>query len=361
MTRVRARGPGDVAGKSKDHLRRRVIEQARHSVGERAAQARPAHDEQLAAIQRSRLLDAAVETIAEIGYGQATVAQITARARVSRRTFYELFDNREECLVALLDEIVATVERELAAAGVEGLPWCERVRGGLWTILCFLDREPALAQVCIVQALGGGLHVLERREGTLAQLAAVLDEGRREGPHAGRCTQLTAEGLVGAAFGIVHARLLRRDRRPLRELLGELMGLITLSYLGPTAARRAQNLPLPAFTRPAHAACEPVTRRRGRDPLQDVPMRLTYRTARVLGCIAEQPGISNRAVAERAGIVDQGQMSKLLARLARLGLAVNDGTGHAKGEANAWMLTPLGQRVAKRLQVGDEAHKEEAA
>jgi AcrR family transcriptional regulator/DNA-binding MarR family transcriptional regulator len=354
MTQVRARERGDLAGTSKDRARHRGTEQARRSAGELQVEARPAPDEQLAAIQRSRLLAAALETTAEIGYGQATVAQITARARVSRRTFYELFDNREECLVALLDEILATVARELVAAGVEGLPWRERVRGGLWTILCFLDREPALAQVCVVQALGGGLHVLERRERVLAQLAAVLDEGRREGQRAGRCTQLTAEGLVGAAFGIVHARILRRDRRPLRDLLGELMGLIALSYLGPAAARREQSRPLPALASPAPTTLEPMTRRRGRDPLQDVPMRLTYRTARVLGCIAERPGISNRTVAERAGIVDQGQMSKLLARLARLGLVVNDGTGYAKGEANAWTLTPLGQQVAKRLQISEE-------
>ncbi len=44
-----------------------------------------------------------------------------ARARVSRRTFYELFGNREACLVALLEEVVGRVERELEAAGLEGL------------------------------------------------------------------------------------------------------------------------------------------------------------------------------------------------------------------------------------------------
>ena len=55
-----------------------------------------------------------------------------------------------------------------------------------------------------------------------------------------------------------------------------------------------------------------------------------------------EPGISNRVVAERAGVTDQGQISKLLARLERLGLAFNSGNGHAKGEANAWTLTAAG-------------------
>ena len=49
---------------------------------------------QVAEMQRARLLGAAVETFAELGYARASVAHITARARVSRRTFYDLFENR---------------------------------------------------------------------------------------------------------------------------------------------------------------------------------------------------------------------------------------------------------------------------
>ena len=48
-------------------------------------------------------------------------------------------------------------------------------------------------------------------------------------------------------------------------------------------------------------------------------MRLTYRTVRVLGAVGEHPGASNREIAERAGISDQGQISKLLYAPGRLG------------------------------------------
>ena len=75
-------------------------------------------------------------------------------------------------------------------------------------------------------------------------------------------------------------------------------------------------------------------------------MRLTYRTARVLEALADCPGGSNRAVGERSGVPDQGQISRLLARLERLELAENSGRGHTRGEANAWTLTPTGRRVA---------------
>ncbi len=309
-------------------------------------------------IQRSRLLAGAVDAIGEYGYADTTVAQITSRARVSRRTFYELFENREGCLIALIEEVLARVEDELAAANLDGLPWRERVRGGLSVILAFLDREPALAQVCVVQALHGGSRVIQRREEILARLEGVIDGGRGEGARGDGCTALTAEGLVGAAFAIVYSRLLRGEREPLGDLVGELMGLIVLPYLGPAAARRelARSSRAPASA----VGGEPVRPRGDRDPLQEVPMRLTYRTARVLECIAGCPGVSNREVSEHAGVADQGQISKLLRRLERLGLTANTGYGHTKGEPNAWKLTPLGARVAQRLRIGAH-HEREAA
>jgi len=304
---------------------------------------------QVEEIQRSRLLAAATATFDELGYEQTSVRRITDRARVSRRTFYELFDNREKCLVALIDEVAERVERELDVAGLDGFAWRERVREGLWVILSFLDAEPVLARICVVQALHGGPQALERREQLLARLAGVLDEGRREGTRGEECTLVTAEGLVGGAFGVVYRRLRSGDRRPLTGLLDELMGMIALQYLGPRAARREQQRPAPAPRQVPHATRASVGAEK--DPLDEVDMRLTYRTARVLECIAARPLASNRAVAESAGITDPGQISKLLRRLERLGLATNTGAGHQSGEPNAWVLTPLGGQVAQRLSV----------
>ena len=311
-------------------------------------------------IQRSRLLAGALAAVEEYGYGGTMVGHITRRARVSRRTFYELFENREACLAALVEDILALVEGELAQAGLEGMPWRERIRGGLWVMLAFFDREPVLARVCVVQALRGGPQVLARREQVLARLAGVLDEGRGEGSRASDCTPLTAEGLVGAASGIVYARLARSDREPLTDLLGDLMGMIVLPYLGPAMAR-AEQTRVAGAPAPAASRGPSVLGLNDRDPLQDLPMRLTYRTARVLECIAKQSGVSNRGVADRAGIKDPGQISKLLARLERLGLLLNTGHGaRVKGEPNAWQLTPLGQQVAQRLQMST-GYRSEAA
>jgi AcrR family transcriptional regulator len=306
---------------------------------------------QVAEMQRARLLGAAVTTFAEVGYSRASVAHITARARVSRRTFYDLFENREDCLLAVLEDAVARIEGEIAAVNSSESAWRERVRGGLLAILWFFDREPTLARVCVVQALQGGPRVLAWREETLVRLAGILDEGRGSGSRSRECTTLTAEGLVGAAFAIVYSRLSRSGRsESLTGLVNELMSLIVLPYLGPAAARSEQRRVLPLVSRVGGVARDGAQGvLDGRDPLQGVPMRLTYRTARVLEVVAEHPGASNRVVAGHAEIADQGQVSKLLARLERLELMSNSGEGHAKGESNAWRLTALGEQVARRL------------
>lgn len=306
-------------------------------------------------IQCSRLLAAAASVVDERGFSHTTVAHITERARVSRRTFYDLFDDREDCLLAVFEDAVGLVRREvLAAAGAAGGDWRGRVRAGLWAILSFLDREPVLARVCIVQTLRSGTRPLKRREEVLAELARVLDEGRDESARGGACPPLTAEGLVGAVSTILYGRLSHGSPEPLTDLFGELMEMIVLPYLGPAAARReharATPAPVPVIGASGAEAGILVGDGHGdRDPLAELPMRLTYRTARALEAVADSPGVSNRAVGEHAGISDQGQISRLLSRLQRLGLVANGGVGHAHGEANAWTLTETGGRVVRSI------------
>jgi hypothetical protein len=123
------------------------------------------------------------------------------------------------------------------------------------------------------------------------------------------------------------------------------MGMIVLPYLGPAAARKEIERPAPK-----RSTKRPVVHTH---PLQGLPMRLTYRTMRVLLSVAELGGRgsypSNRAVAESAGIGDQGQASKLLARLHRLGLIENQGGDPARGEPNAWVLTTTGKEVHETI------------
>jgi hypothetical protein len=135
----------------------------------------------------------------------------------------------------------------------------------------------------------------------------------------------------------------RAREQPLLDLCGPLMATIVLPYLGPAAARQELDRPAPKRTEPSseRRAAAP-----GANPLDGLPMRLTYRTVRVLRAIADSPGASNRRVGEAAGIIDQGQISKLLARLARLGLIENGvAPDSERGSPNKWTLTARGAAV----------------
>jgi hypothetical protein len=136
--------------------------------------------------------------------------------------------------------------------------------------------------------------------------------------------------------------VLEGGKESVTDLLGPLMSMIVLPYLGAKAASRelSRPAPIPRDRRPRPPA-------RSQDPLEGLNMRLTYRTVRVLMAVAEHPGASNREIAEGAGIVDQGQISKLLTRLAGLSLVENRGEGQEKGAANAWQLTACGAQVER--------------
>jgi AcrR family transcriptional regulator/DNA-binding MarR family transcriptional regulator len=292
-------------------------------------------------IQRGRLIAAAVATIDELGYAGMSVAQVLQRARISRKTFYEIFTDRDDCFLAAFDEAVSHASA-LAGEAYAGEPdWRRATRAGLGRLLAWMDEEPALARLCMLEALGAGVRVRERRAEILAQLVEIVDRGGDVRGASRRPPPLTGVGVVGGIVAVLEARLLQADDQDLSGLLGPLMSMIVLPYLGPRAARG--ELAKPAL---------PVERRRengsaaaSADPLDGLSIRLTYRTIRVLSVIAEEPGASNREIAERAEIVDQGQMSKLLSRLSQFGLVANFGDGQRRGMANAWELTRRGQQL----------------
>lgn len=298
-----------------------------------------------------RMLAAAAEAIDEVGYGSFTVAHVIARAKVSRKTFYDAFGDREDCFIELLDRVAADVEARMGDAYGSESSWREGTRAGLAELLTFIDEEPVLARVCIVHAIGGGRRVLERRAEVLAQLRDVIDRGRALGVRAGEPPRVAAEGVLGGVFAVLHTRLLEGSSEPFSELLGPLMSTIVLPYLGSRAASRELSRPAP-HRRARRAGGQSVSR----DPLEGLEMRLTYRTMRVLTAIKERPGASNREIAQRAGVVDPGQMSKLLARLERLALIENTGDGRSKGGSNEWRLTERGERVVRAAHTGAQIH-----
>ena len=319
---------------------------------------------QVADIQRARILAAMFGVVAEHGVANVTVAHIVTRSGVSRRTFYELFADREDCFLAAFDEAIARIASVVAPAFEGERSWRVGVRAAVTALLEWLDGDLATGRIVIVESLGAGPKALARRESVLAQIVAFVDRGRMvekrgEGP-----PPLTAEGVVGGVLSVLHSRLVAASHAGaaagvrsgahvelglvgssqsgdaglgLLELAGPLTSMIVLPYLGQAAARQELQRPVPERHTPQRVAST--------DPLRDVDMRLTYRTVRVLMAVAEHPGASNRQVGVASGMNDQGQISKLLSRLHRLGLIANAGLGPAKGAPNAWTLTPKGENI----------------
>jgi AcrR family transcriptional regulator len=294
----------------------------------------------VAEIQRARMVAAMVEVARERGVARVTIAHVVARSGVSRRTFYELFEDRDECLMAAFDLALARAAARVLPAHQAGGNWRERIGAGLGALLQFLDEEPDLGALCVVDMLGAGEPALERRAQVMNVVIDAVAAGAGTSRAGARATRLTAEGVVGGVLSVLHARLTAGDRRPLVGLLGPLMGTIVLPYLGPAAALREAARPAPM--------AKPLASVRS-DVLRDLDMRLTYRTVRVLCAVAARPDANNREIADAAGVSDQGQISKLLRRLEHLGLIANAGGVPAKGEPNAWRLTPKGSILQRTI------------
>ncbi len=293
-------------------------------------------------IQRARMLSAAVEAIEENGYARLTVAQVINRAKVSRKTFYDLFVDREDCFLAVFERTLEQLRARVILAFEQEPSWRDGVRAGLAALLVFIDEEPELARLCVVDALGGGTRVLEERSRVLGELRDVIDQARTTAGVKRDPPSVTAEGVIGAVFAVIHTRLLERSTKPYIGLHGSLMSMIVLPYLGVRAASRELPRRPPEVRR--RGKTEPGV---GKDPMAGLDMRLTYRTVRVLTAIREHPGASNREVADGAGIADQGQISKLLSRLERLDLIENVDHAQSKGAPNEWCLTDRGERVER--------------
>lgn len=291
------------------------------------------------ASQRMRIVLAAAEGATALGIPELTVAAIVARAGVSRRSYYELFANREDCLLATFEEGVRRATQAIAPACAAQSQWQAAVRSGVHALLLFLDSEPALGRFCVVDALGAGERVLARRGEVVRELTTAIDRGRTQACERPAAPPITAEALVGAVLGILHARLCDRDRSPLAALSAELTSILVRPYLGDEAAEDERRRSPPSPTRA----------RANADRLARLRIRWTHRTIAALTAIAAAPRSSNRQVAEAVGIDDAGQISKLLSRLQRLGLI--ETTPPAPGAPNAWHLTAVGQEAVATLSV----------
>jgi AcrR family transcriptional regulator len=131
--------------------------------------------EAILASQRARLLGAMVELVARQGYADTTVPQVVAEARVARNAFYELFNDKTDCFIALCDELANEILAMLAAFA-ERPDWLSALREGLHAYLLWWQERGAFARAYFVELPGAGTRAVQQRDRQLTRFV-VLFEG----------------------------------------------------------------------------------------------------------------------------------------------------------------------------------------
>jgi DNA-binding MarR family transcriptional regulator len=212
--------------------------------------------------------------------------------------------------------------------------WIDRVRAGLTTLLELFDEQPTLARYLIVCSAQAGPAVLARRGEVLERLAALLDDERA--PARTYPPLLTAHAVASGVLGVLYARLSQSEPGSLIGLAGSLMSFVVMPFLGARAARRE-------LRHPSNTATPPAV---GVEVVQDPGKRLSHhREIEVLAVLAGDPGLNNREVALRAGIKDRAHISRLMARLVRLGLVEDTSAPARPAGVKAWRLTHSGKKL----------------
>ncbi len=164
-------------------------------------------DVDVTSIHRKRLLSAALKVLSDRGYADTTVAEIARVAQVSRRTFYEHFTTKEDCLLDAYKTVNDLFLKSIAKK-VAGRPTSEeRLLAGIDAYLCGLAAEPTIFRVFqleIVQ-MGAPARAL-RREGHrrwAEVLCATVAASRQENPAlAAISNDLTVSAALAAIAGM---------------------------------------------------------------------------------------------------------------------------------------------------------------
>lgn len=184
----------------------------------------PASREFVPVTQRERLLDGMARTVAEQGYAATSVADVLREARISRRTFYERFADKEDCFLAAYDAIVELCHERVSAAFGAAATWQEGIREGLDALLRVLAAEPAFARLAVVEVLAAGPRGLTRRDETMQRFAAFVQVGRDEGADpSAPPPDLVAQAIVGGIYELVYSHIVRGETARLPELGGEML------------------------------------------------------------------------------------------------------------------------------------------
>ncbi|MGN6587000.1 MAG: TetR/AcrR family transcriptional regulator [Solirubrobacterales bacterium] len=177
-----------------------------------------------------------IEVVAERGYPETRVVDVIGVAGVSRKTFYELFDSKEDCFLAAYDVLLDNLLGEATEAfeSKPGLPWAERIATAMEQLLHHLAQHPAEARFAIVEVLAAGPKALARRDAALRQFAGFLEAGRSEASC--ELPGITSLAVAGGINELLYSEILHGAAARLPSRLPDLVFWVTLPFLGAAEA-----------------------------------------------------------------------------------------------------------------------------
>ncbi len=171
------------------------------------------------ASQRERLIDAMTELSAKLGYQQVSVAQVSSRAGVSSATFYEQFEDKEDCLIAAYVDAGQRIVSPLELSGSDSSSIARAAFGGL---LPGLQANPAAARLLLVESRAAGARMRAERERAV-EAFDVQVEAALEAVSSGRTLDIPAEAMVGGVRGVAVWRMQNDADDELPALVEDLM------------------------------------------------------------------------------------------------------------------------------------------
>lgn len=179
--------------------------------------------EQVATDQRERLYEATIAAVNEHGFVATTISDLVARAGVSRRSFYEHFENKEQCLLATYDALIGRLTTRLTDSYDPQAEWAEQIETFVHTLFDASSDRPDAARLVSVEMGAAGPVGIERWARDADLLARFVSHIFARAPGERRLPAPLARAIVGALRTILYARV--RRERSIRSLKGELRKL----------------------------------------------------------------------------------------------------------------------------------------
>jgi AcrR family transcriptional regulator len=188
--------------------------------------------------QRERILVAMAESCATRGYTATRIADICEPARVSRATFYELFEDKEDCYRAAMEVSLADAMGRIVSAYSTEKPWAKMVRDSAAEFLDLLASRPAFARMALVEAPASGDRAFELYAAGKKVLQSLLDRGRDERVENEAIPASAGRAALCGAESLIVGQILAGNAERLRELLPDIVYITTVPYLGQEEALR---------------------------------------------------------------------------------------------------------------------------